>query len=56
MNKNLRFTLFIFIAMIAGAILGIAVHQNASPEFIASFAEKIKLLSTNTFICIGMRC
>ncbi|MFM2191231.1 MAG: hypothetical protein RLZZ118_188 [Bacteroidota bacterium] len=54
MNKNLRFTLFIFIAMIAGAILGIAVHQNASPEFIASFAEKIKLLSKIFILLVQM--
>jgi len=54
MNKNLRCTLFIFIAMIAGAILGIAVHQNASPEFIASFAEKIKLLSKIFILLVQM--
>ncbi len=39
-------TLYILIAMVLGIIVGYIVHMNATPEFIASFSEKIKLLTT----------
>ncbi|MCF1713864.1 dicarboxylate/amino acid:cation symporter [Flavihumibacter sp. RY-1] len=46
MTKKNRLTLYILIAMVLGIIVGYIVHKNATPEFIASFSEKIKLLTT----------
>jgi len=46
MKKSNRLTLYILIAMIAGAILGYVVHVSATPEFIAGFSKNIKLLTT----------
>src|SRR3954471_16854866 len=47
--KTNRLTLYIFIAMIIGVIAGYLVHEQASPDFITSFSNNIKLLS-NIFI------
>ena len=44
-NRN-RLTIFILIAMVAGVLLGYAVHKNSSPEFISKFSTNIKLLTT----------
>src|SRR5450432_654537 len=44
LNKN-RLTIYILIAMIAGALLGYIVHEKSSPLFIISFSENIKLLT-----------
>ena len=44
-NKH-RLTSFILIAMIAGVLLGYAVHEKASPGYINSFSVNIKLLAT----------
>lgn len=41
-----RLTLYIVIAMLLGILTGYLIHANASPEFIKSFAPKIKLLAT----------
>ncbi len=41
-----RLTIFILIAMVAGVLLGYAVHKNASPAYISSFSANIKLLTT----------
>ncbi|MFN5692823.1 MAG: cation:dicarboxylate symporter family transporter, partial [Bacteroidota bacterium] len=46
MKKSNRLTLYILIAMIAGAILGYIVHKNADAAFIATFSKNIKLLTT----------
>jgi Na+/H+-dicarboxylate symporter len=54
MNKNIRFTVIIITAMIAGALLGILVHNNASPDTIASFSAKIKLLSKIFILLVQM--
>jgi Na+/H+-dicarboxylate symporter len=44
-NKN-KLTIYILIAMIAGALLGYIVHEKSSPSFVISFSENIKLLTT----------
>lgn len=41
-----RLTLYIVIAMVLGIFTGYIVHINSSPEFIQSFAPKVKLLAT----------
>jgi len=46
MQKSNRLTLYILIAMFAGALLGYIVHTQASPAFIESFSKNIKLLTT----------
>ena len=46
MQKSNRLTLYILIAMFAGALLGYIVHTQASPSFIESFSKNIKLLTT----------
>ena len=45
MRKS-KLTIYIFIAMIAGAIVGYIVFTQSSDDFKASFASNIKLLST----------
>lgn len=45
-SKSSRLTLYIVLAMILGIVVGYIINENASPEFIASFAPKIKLLAT----------
>ena len=46
MKTSNRLTLYILIAMIAGALLGYVVHVSATQEFIAGFSKTIKLLTT----------
>ena len=46
MKKSNRLTLYILIAMVAGAILGYVVHVNAQQPFIDTFSKNIKLLTT----------
>lgn len=46
MKKSNRLTIYILIAMFAGAVLGYIVHTQASPEFIETFSKNIKLLTT----------
>jgi len=46
MQKSNRLTLYILIAMFAGALLGYIVHTQTSPAFIESFSKNIKLLTT----------
>lgn len=46
MKKSNRLTLYILIAMFAGAVLGYVVHTQASPGFIETFSKNIKLLTT----------
>lgn len=41
-----RLTLYIVIAMVLGIFTGYIVHINSSPEFIQTFAPKVKLLAT----------
>ncbi|MEO5942397.1 MAG: cation:dicarboxylase symporter family transporter, partial [Ferruginibacter sp.] len=45
-SKSSRLTLYIVLAMILGILVGYVINKNTSPEFIASFAPKIKLLAT----------
>src|SRR5215217_6929604 len=45
-GKRNRLTIFILIAMVAGALTGYVVNKNASPQYIASFSTNIKLLTT----------
>jgi Na+/H+-dicarboxylate symporter len=45
MKKGNRLTVFILIAMVAGILTGYVVHISSSPESIASFASKIRLLT-----------
>ncbi|MDB5231611.1 MAG: dicarboxylate/amino acid:cation symporter, partial [Chitinophagaceae bacterium] len=45
-QKKSSLTLYIIAAMILGLIVGYFVYANASPEFIKSFSDKIKLLTT----------
>lgn len=44
--KNNRLTIYILIAMALGIITGYIINKNASPEFTASFAVNIRLLTT----------
>lgn len=44
--KNNRLTIYILVAMVIGILVGYVVHLNSSPEFIASFAANIRLLTT----------
>ena len=46
MAKKNRLTVFILIAMILGVLIGYAVHQNSSADFIKKFSDNIKLLTT----------
>ena len=46
MQKSNRLTIYILVAMFAGALLGYIVHTQASPGFIESFSKNIKLLTT----------
>jgi hypothetical protein len=46
MKKSNLLTVYIVIAMIAGAILGYFVHENAEAATIDSFSKNIKLLTT----------
>jgi Na+/H+-dicarboxylate symporter len=54
MNKNVKFTLFILVAMVLGAALGIGIHQSCSKEFITDFVPKIKLLSKIFILLVQM--
>lgn len=44
--KGNRLTFYIIGAMLAGIVVGYAVHTAGSPDFLASFSKNIKLLST----------
>src|SRR5205809_4374084 len=46
MKASNRLTLYIFIAMILGAITGYIVFIKATPDFARSFSDNIKLLAT----------
>lgn len=46
MKTSNRLTLYILIAMVAGAVLGYIVHVSAEPVFIDTFSKNIKLLTT----------
>ena len=46
MVKQNRLTLYILVAMVLGVIVGYIVHHNASPGFLTSFADNIKILTT----------
>ncbi len=45
MNKNLRFTLFIVIAMVLGAIVGLIIFNTVPADVAKSYATNLKLLS-----------
>jgi Na+/H+-dicarboxylate symporter len=47
-NGN-RLTVYIFLSMVVGILIGYLVHTNASPEFIASFSTNLKILA-NVFL------
>ncbi len=46
MVKQNRLTLYILVAMVLGVIVGYIVHHNASPGFLTSFADNIRILTT----------
>ncbi|MEK0423599.1 MAG: hypothetical protein RLZ95_1509 [Bacteroidota bacterium] len=46
MKKSNKLTLYIIIAMIAGALLGYIIHENAQAATIEAFSKNIKLLTT----------
>ncbi len=46
MGKGNRLTLYIILSMVLGVAVGYVVNTNASPETIASFSTKVKLLSS----------
>jgi len=48
-NNGNRLTVYIFLSMVVGIIIGYLVHTNASPEFIANASVKLKVLS-NIFL------
>jgi Na+/H+-dicarboxylate symporter len=54
MNKNLRFTLFILLALVLGAGLGIVVHNQYDATQASSFATHIKLLSKIFILLVQM--
>jgi Na+/H+-dicarboxylate symporter len=46
MKKSNKLTLYIIIAMIAGAILGYYIHETQSAENIDSYSKNLKVLTT----------
>lgn len=46
MKKSNQLTLYILIAMIAGAILGYYIHEQKDPSSIEAFSKNIKILTT----------
>lgn len=48
-NNGNRLTIYIFLSMVVGIIIGYLVHNNASPEFIAKSSVNLKILS-NIFL------
>ena len=46
MKKSNKLTLYIVLAMIAGAALGYYVHETSTPATIEVFSKNIKLLTT----------
>jgi Na+/H+-dicarboxylate symporter len=46
MVKQNRLTLYILVAMLLGVVVGYFVHNNAGQDFLTSFANNIKLLTT----------
>src|SRR6266487_4896268 len=46
MKTSNRLTLYIFLAMFAGALIGYIVYTNSSSDFIKSFSDNIRLLTT----------
>src|SRR5436305_9901275 len=46
MKVSSRLTLYIFLAMFVGAFIGYIVHIYSSNDFIKSFSDNIKLLTT----------
>jgi Na+/H+-dicarboxylate symporter len=46
MKKSNKLTLYIIIAMIAGAILGYYIHETQSPETIDTYSKNLKVLTT----------
>jgi Na+/H+-dicarboxylate symporter len=46
MKKSNKLTLYIIIAMIAGAILGYYIHETQSPETIELYSKNLKVLTT----------
>jgi len=46
MKKSNNLTLYIIVAMIAGAALGFYIHENYTPATIEVFSKNIKLLTT----------
>ena len=54
MKKANNLTLYIIIAMVAGVLLGYTVHTQSSPEFIAIFAERIKILTKIFLLLVQM--
>src|SRR6188474_472434 len=46
MRKGNKLTVFILLSMVLGVLTGYLIHSNASPGFIGSFSQNIKLLST----------
>ena len=46
MKKSNKLTIYIVIAMIAGAILGYYIHENYNEQTIAAFSKNSKLLTT----------
>jgi len=53
-KKANNLTLYIIIAMVAGVLLGYTVHTQSSPEFIAIFAERIKILTKIFLLLVQM--
>src|SRR6266536_1871296 len=46
MKTSNRLTLYIFLAMFAGAFIGYIVYTNGTADFAKSFSDNIKLLTT----------
>jgi Na+/H+-dicarboxylate symporter len=53
-KKANHLTLYIIIAMVAGVLLGYAVHTRSSPEFIDVFANRIKILTKIFLLLVQM--
>jgi Na+/H+-dicarboxylate symporter len=54
MNKNVKFTLYILVAMLLGAGIGIAIHHNVPKEQTLEYAKYFKLLSKIFILLVQM--
>jgi Na+/H+-dicarboxylate symporter len=54
MNKNLKFTLYIFLAMVLGIVVGLAIKHNLAADKLPQIASYLKLLSKIFILMVKM--